>query len=150
MAILQVGNNYQHTPAIATAISCDPFSSSEESTNGRIMAIKRVYLDSYGREHYDNGHYTFPVDKLDPLLPATVNLPTNKKSLMTNLISTYKKLTKKEPQKSFFKAGVTDENDNLTNDGEGLFLNYLLEKYGADFKKDVIDEIVAEFEKDKK
>ncbi len=61
-----------------------------------------------------------------------------------NLIEKAKLAFKGEPEKSFIKAGVMDSNENLTNEGQSLFLTYLLKKNGEDFKTTVIDPILAE------
>lgn len=53
---------------------------------------------------------------------------------------------KGEPEKSFIKAGVMNSDESLTSDGQSLFLAFLLKKHGADFKKEVIDPILAEEE----
>ena len=63
-----------------------------------------------------------------------------------NLIEKYYLMTKGEPERSFFKAGITDKQDLLTTEGSQLFLNFLLNKFGADFKKEVVDPILAEEE----
>jgi len=55
---------------------------------------------------------------------------------------------KKEPNKSFFKAGITDKDDKLTTDGTTLFTKWLLEKHGEEFKKEFVDPILA-LEEDK-
>lgn len=56
-----------------------------------------------------------------------------------------------EPNKSYRKAGITDGDDMLTQDGVAIFLNYLL--HGGkieDFKVEVVDEILKQQEKEKK
>lgn len=53
---------------------------------------------------------------------------------------------KSEPEKSFRKAGITNGDDLLTEDGKAIFLSFLLKKYGAEFKKDVVDEMLDEEE----
>lgn len=57
---------------------------------------------------------------------------------------------KKEPEKSFRKAGITNGDDMLTSDGQAVFLCWLLQKNGTEFKKDVVDDILKEEEKEKK
>lgn len=51
---------------------------------------------------------------------------------------------KSEPEKTFRKAGVTNGDDYLTDDGQKIFLSWLLKKYGVEFKKEVVDELVKE------
>ncbi len=69
------------------------------------------------------------------------------------IMSLVKKFTlafKKEPEKSFNKSGITDDNDILTTEGSQVFLGWLLKKFGDDFKKEVVDPILAEMEKETK
>ncbi len=53
----------------------------------------------------------------------------------------------KEPEKSFRKAGITNGDGFLTEDGQNVFLSYLLQKNGDAFKTEVVDGLLAE-EKD--
>jgi len=72
---------------------------------------------------------------------------TNKiKTINMSLINTFKKLTRSEPEKTFVKAGVLNEELTLTEDGKELFLNYMFEKEKVEFKKEVVDAIVKENE----
>ena len=56
---------------------------------------------------------------------------------------------KGEPEKSFRKTGITNGDDFLTEDGEKVFLGWLLKKHGEEFKKDVVDDLSIEVEKEK-
>lgn len=67
-----------------------------------------------------------------------------------SLISQFKNITRKEPEKTFVKAGVMNESLELTAEGQALFLTYLLEKHQDAFKADVVDAIVAEMDKESK
>jgi hypothetical protein len=52
-----------------------------------------------------------------------------------------------EPQKSFRKAGITDGDDILTEEGTRIFLTWLLHhKFAEEFKKDVVEGILKEKE----
>lgn len=51
---------------------------------------------------------------------------------------------KAEPEKTFRKAGITNGDDFLTEDGQKIFLSWLLKKNGDDFKKEVVDNLLAE------
>jgi len=66
------------------------------------------------------------------------------KTFMSSIIERAKLASKSEPQKSFQKAGITDSGDNLTSEGRDVFLNWLLQKHGAEFKKEVVEVILAE------
>ncbi len=77
-----------------------------------------------------------------------VLLKGNKTSNMS-LKSIYKNLTRQEPEKSFVKAGITDESDSLTSDGTELFIEWLFEKNKADFNTEVVQPILKEQEEEK-
>lgn len=77
----------------------------------------------------------------------------NEKNSMENLISAFRNLAVGEPQKSFRKLGITDDNDLITQDGVQVFLSWLLtDKEISDrFKKEVVDGLIKEKEaKEKK
>lgn len=78
--------------------------------------------------------------------PQYWDLVTDIKIINMNLIEKAKLAFKGEPEKTFIKAGVMDSNENLTADGQALFLTYLLKKNGDDFKTTVIDPILADEE----
>lgn len=62
----------------------------------------------------------------------------------TNSMEKFKAMMKKEPMKSFYKAGLTDSNDVLTTEGKDVFLNFLLAKNQDAFKTEVADLMLAE------
>lgn len=64
------------------------------------------------------------------------------KNPIMSLVSLYKNLRLSEPQKSFQKAGVTDANGQLTEEGLALFVNYMLDQNGEGFNKDVVQPIL--------
>lgn len=67
------------------------------------------------------------------------------KNITMNIIEKFKLALKSEPQKSFRKAGITNGDDILTEDGQKIFLSWLLnEKYAADFKKEVVDGLLED------
>lgn len=68
----------------------------------------------------------------------------------TNMLEKFKQSLLKEPQKSFRKAGITNGDNMLTSDGNAIFMSYLLEKFGADFKTEVVDPLLAEEATEKK
>ena len=56
-----------------------------------------------------------------------------------------------EPKKSFRKTGITNGDDILTDEGQRVFISWLLySKYAEDFKKDVVDELLKDIEKSDK
>jgi hypothetical protein len=60
------------------------------------------------------------------------------------LIEKGKLLFKSEPERSFIKAGVMDTNGQLTSEGRELWTEFLIRKFGAEFKTEVVDKIIAE------
>lgn len=63
-----------------------------------------------------------------------------------NIKEKFALLRKGEPEKSFFKLGVTDKEDTLTTEGQAIFLGWLLKKHGAEFKTEVVDPLLADEE----
>ncbi len=88
----------------------------------------------------DKSHVLEKVHSISGIIP---NIP----KIMSDLSTAYKLARTPEPQKSFIKAGVTDQNGDFTNDGKLLFNAFLIEKFGAEFKETVVDPILAEQEK---
>jgi len=81
--------------------------------------------------------------------PEKWELISSNKTTMVNLKEKFILGLTKEPQKSFRKAEVTDGDDILTEEGAKVFLTWLLHTVHADaFKKDVVDGILAEKEKE--
>lgn len=68
----------------------------------------------------------------------------NSQPAMSKITEVFKSLTRKEPQKSFVQAGITDSNDMLTADGQAIFLAYLLQQEGDAFKTAVVDPLITE------
>lgn len=70
-------------------------------------------------------------------------------SASKNIVDKFLLSLKPEPQKSFIKAGITNGDGVLTNEGAELFLAWLLQSNGDAFKTAVVDPILAEDEKSK-
>lgn len=81
--------------------------------------------------------YQVPTFKYGKSLPE----PTNKIMTITNKFAL---AFKKEPEKSFIKAGITDNEGFLTVDGGKIFLSWLLKKNGDAFKAEVVDDLLKE------
>lgn len=65
-----------------------------------------------------------------------------------NILEKFALMTKAEPEKSFIKAGIMEVSGALTEDGANIFTMYLLNKFGADFKKEVVDGLIADEKED--
>lgn len=72
------------------------------------------------------------------------------KSKTMSLTKSFNSLFLKEPEKSFRKAGVTDDSGMLTQEGLQIFMAWVLQKQGDAFKTEVVDAILKEQEEAKK
>ena len=61
-----------------------------------------------------------------------------------NTLDKFALLFKSEPEKSFRKAGITNSDDMLTDDGQKIFLSWLMKKNGDAFKTEVVDPLLAD------
>ncbi len=61
-----------------------------------------------------------------------------------NLLQKFRLSMKGEPEKTFIKAGIIDSDEKFTTEGKELFNAFLLKKFGDDFKKEVVDPLIAE------
>lgn len=82
-----------------------------------------------------NGHNTYYFAKLPINFTPT---------LMSTVKERFALLLKSEPEKTFRKAGITNGDDILTEEGRDIFLSWLLQKHGEEFKKEVVDKIIKE------
>jgi hypothetical protein len=73
-------------------------------------------------------------------------LITNKNKNNMNLKEKFITAFLSEPEKSFKKADITNSNGLLTEDGQNIFLSYLLKKEGGAFKTEVVDILLEEKE----
>jgi hypothetical protein len=64
-----------------------------------------------------------------------------------SLSSKFNEIFLQEPEKTFRKAGVTNESGMLTDDGQKIFLSWMLRKNGAEFKTEIVDKLVEVEEK---
>lgn len=74
----------------------------------------------------------------------------NKKTTNMTLLSQIKALTRSEPEKTFVKAGVMNEDLTLTTEGKDLFLDFMLEANKDAFKAQIVDKIIEAQEAEKK
>lgn len=72
-------------------------------------------------------------------------LETKENKVIGTLKSIWKSINRSEPEKTYIKAGILNDNEEFTDEGKVLFLEYLLGK-NPEFKA-VAEQIVAEKEK---
>lgn len=73
----------------------------------------------------------------DPIYFQKVSTNLNNMSLKEKFATAFKS----EPEKTFRKAEITNGDDFLTEDGQNIFLSWLLKKHGEEFKKEVVDKL---------
>lgn len=66
---------------------------------------------------------------------------------MTSILTKFQTAFLPEPEKTFRQAGITKDDGSLTTEGQEVFLRYLLKKNGVDFKKEVVDVLLADEKK---
>jgi len=72
----------------------------------------------------------------------------NSKNKIMNIKEKFILAITPEPKRSFRKAGITDGDDMLTDEGVKIFLTWLLyNKFADEFKKEVVDEMLKEEKK---
>ena len=124
----------------------------------------KVKITSYTHSMVDQeGVITSPYHYSEPVWNVCMNsggvtsieekdltLIENKKMSQINIKEKFTLAFKSEPEKSFRKTGITNGDDFLTDDGQHIFLSWLLKKHGADFKTEVVDDLLKEAEEEKK
>ena len=51
-------------------------------------------------------------------------------------------LFRSEPYKTLNKVGLTNGDNQLTSDGQSIFLNWLLQKHAEEFKTEVAEKLI--------
>ena len=74
-------------------------------------------------------------------------ISSKSKSTMTSILTKFQTTFLPEPKKTFRQAGITKDDGSLTTEGQEVFLRYLLKKNGVDFKKEVVDVLLADEKK---
>lgn len=130
--------------------ACDHGNSKIRDMQDKVCEVKS-FLDDRSRYQIwqEDKKDSWYFDDLD-LDPVSETLLTKSKTTTMSILEKAKLIMKKEPNKTFIKAGIMDMNDSLTSEGKELFINFLLEKNQDAFKKEVVDPILAEQEKDSK
>jgi len=91
---------------------------------------------------FDDGEvYTMFGSELELINKKETTMSTIKEKFVLALTS--------EPKKSFRKAGITNGDDLLTDDGQKIFLTWLLHtKHADEFKTAVVDGLLADTDKE--
>lgn len=113
---------------------------------GRIIERDCRYLDSWFVS-FEASPGTISVVANQLMLVDETNKQQDKKM---NIKDQFLLAITSEPQKSFRKAGVTNGDDLLTEDGQKVFLAWLLKQNQDAFKKEIVDPILEEMKNEKK
>lgn len=115
--------------------------------NHRYIELRFDEYKSGGGGDYDSeygGNYYCVV------METSIELVSEVKNNNMNIKEQFLLAITAEPQKSFRKTGITNGDDLLTDDGQKVFLSWLLKKNQDEFKKEVVDPILEDMEKEKK
>lgn len=121
----------------------------ETSTNyGQIAIVTDICGDtiyvkySDGDEGKGKSKY-YKLTTENPINKVSGKIMSLKESFLTGMLS--------EPMKSYRKAGITNGDNLLTEDGVKVFLSYLLSKEPLEggFKTEVVDGIIADMKDSK-
>ena len=116
--------------------------SNYEGLEAQILSENMGYSEKTWNVRFENGN-------VNTFYERNLTLIKNNNKKM-NIKDSFTLAFKQEPEKSFRKTGITNGDDFLTEDGQKVFLSWLLKKNGADFKKEVVDDLLKEIEKDNK
>ncbi len=111
-----------------------------------LIELANPFLRSYVKRHPGSEDSFITLQEALKMLKKEHGSIINKyltPSTMTSVTEKFKLAFMKEPEKSFRKSGITNGDDFLTEDGVQVFLGWLLKKHGDDFKKEVVDDLLA-------
>lgn len=112
---------------------------------GAILNVEFETLNNYIVEF---GGFQYYINKCDVEKINEQKVDDNINKIM-NLKEKFVLAIMSEPQKSFRKAGITNGDDILTDEGTKIFLTWLLHhKFAEEFKKEIVDGILKEKETD--
>lgn len=111
----------------------------KEIINESGMVVK--ILDHSKNSSEIGNEYTVIMNYFKLINPAESGTKNN---IMSNIKEKFILALTKEPQKSFRKAGITNGDDILTDDGAKIFLTWLLNKNAEIFKSEVVDDLLKE------
>ena len=119
-------------------------SCTQQPEKGHEYTLVKIYDSNYHDggvlwELSDNGVQKYSYEK-GLILANNKNNMNIKEKFITAFLS--------EPEKSFRKTGLTNGDGFLTEDGQEVFLGWLLKQNGAQFKTDVVDDLLKEQEKE--
>ena len=107
----------------------------QSNYNNRILSVD-VRMDKDGLNSYGNDSINLEVISSNSTTKMTMTLKDK-----------FALVFKGEPEKSLIKAGIMNADESLTNEGRELWTAFLVKKFGNEFKKEVVDPILAEEEK---
>lgn len=78
----------------------------------------------------------------DNTLSTNLTFNSNEEKNMSSLTSKFVEALTPEPMRSFRKAGITNGDNLLTEEGTRIFLSWLLNANADMFKREVVDQIL--------
>lgn len=146
MRKLQIGDKC--IPKAGREYVCSDFQGRYQKDSGRFIMLAEIQSSGscrYAQYESDGTKITtcgcYSVSDLQLLSSETST------SIMGNITEKFLLAITKEPQRSFRKAGITNGDDLLTDEGTAVFLAWLLSKNQDDFKKEVVDGLLEDEKK---
>jgi len=106
----------------------------------------RYWFFEEGWESRAKWAFEFQLELLNNGSPKAIKDGQN----MSNIQEKFVLAFKSEPEKTFRKTGITNGDDILTDDGQKVFLSWLLKKNQVEFKKEIADDLLKDIENEKK
>lgn len=104
------------------------------------IAINVYECSLYGRCLKGNDRWLIGQEGTSHIANEGIINITNKNNM--NIKDKFLLAFKKEPEKSFRLAEITNGDDFLTEDGQKIFLSWLLKNHGEEFKTAVVDDLL--------
>lgn len=128
---------------IGDAVKCICETSTNYKRIGEVVHVSSDYLEvRYDDGELGKGKIKYYVITCNPINKVVSKIMGIKETFLRGLMS--------EPQKTFRKAGITNGDNLLTQEGTEVFLNWLFQKNSDAFKTEVADVIVTEQQEEKK
>lgn len=109
-----------------------------------------VKIDNCGSTSFYDGYWYINFQDVELLEELSIKSNSKNMGTVNTLVQKFTTKFLPEPQKTFRKLGITDNDNALTVEGKDLLPNYLLKENQDKFKTDVCDDLLKEQEEEKK
>lgn len=109
---------------------------------GYMGTITSFTKTTWASQSLGSGYYF--LDGVIDVWEKDLELINETKTFMSNIAEKIKMMTMGEPMKTFVKAGIATVDGTFTPEGKQAFFDFLVSKFGDDFKTAIVDKLVAE------